>query len=61
MLKAKITISVEIEYDLDPQDYPGVTDPNQMLEVDRLGAEEDPFLWFDRPGKWTIKTQLVQS
>lgn len=62
MRKAKMTITVEVEYDIDPEHYPGVTDPMQMLKVDINGAEEDPYMWLDRTNAtWTIKGELING
>ena len=60
--KAKLTIMVEVEFDLDPQNYPGLTDPLQMLKVDINGAEEDPYMWLGGDhAQWTIKGELING
>lgn len=57
--KAKMTIIVEVEYDLEPDNYPGVSDPMDMLKVDVGGAEADPYMWFDRDNaKWTFQARI---
>jgi hypothetical protein len=38
MAKVKINILVEVEYELDPAQYPGCSTPQEMLSVDLSGG-----------------------
>ena len=62
MIKAKITYTIEVEYEMHPEYYDAGITPQQMLEVDLQGAHDDPFLGMDRPeAKWTIKGELLRA
>lgn len=61
MPKAKIKIVVEVEYDQDPQYYPQGSTPEQMLELDLRGANEDPYITIDNNNaKWTITGETIE-
>ena len=62
MAKVKITILVEVEYDLKPEHYPPGSSPAEMLEIDLAGANDDPHLTMDSGNaKWTISGALVDA
>lgn len=61
-MKAKLTIKVEIEFDIEPADYPGITDPMEMLKIDVDSVSDDPYLWMWRKdATWTFKGELLNA
>lgn len=61
MPRAKIKIVVEVEYDQDPQYYPQGSTPEQMLEIDLQGANDDPYLTMELDSaKWTITGKTIE-
>lgn len=61
-MKAKITIIVEVEYELVPQDYPAGLTPEQMLAIDVASAESDAYMTLaSDSAKWTVKGELLNG
>jgi len=49
-MKARIKFVVEIEYDLNPPNYPEeLSLPSQMLDFDIANARKDPLNFIDAP------------
>lgn len=62
-MKAKLTFLVEMEYEIDPQNYPKGSTPEQILAIDLEAASDDPFLSLGISGepKWTITGEIVSD
>lgn len=62
MTKAKISILVEVEYELEAENYPAGSSPSDMLAIDLIGANDDPYLTMDsQNAKWTISGELLKA
>lgn len=61
MTKLKITFEVSLEYEADPENYPGCSSPEEMLAVDLANAEDDPFLMLgDSRPVWKIAGAVIE-
>lgn len=47
MTKAKITMTIELEYEVNPSDYKGAVTPEECLLIDVQGLKYDPSNIFD--------------
>ena len=63
-MKHRITMTVVVEYEIDPANYPGCTTDEERLAIDLEIAEDDIFAFmdsdkmsFDVTGE-TLKTEL---
>jgi len=62
MQKAKITFVVTIEYEMNPGHYPEGATPQDMLDIDLAGADDDPMVWMDNEdAKWAISGELIKE
>ena len=61
--KAKITITIEVEFEQNPEFYPeDERTPEKMLAIDLAAARDDPFLTMDcEEAKWTIIGEIVKA
>jgi len=50
MKKARVTIVTTIEYDINPKFYKEGITPEECVEADVVGAEEDPFFYLEMEG-----------
>lgn len=55
-MKAKITITIEHEYEIVPENYPTGLSEQAMLNLDIEGAQDDPCLYLFSPTS-TIKVE----
>jgi hypothetical protein len=62
MKRAKITITCTVEYDLNPEFYPEGLTPEQMIEIDRQNAFDDPFSFFDMDNAdFQVKAEVIKE
>ena len=62
MTKAKITLQVEVEIALVPENYQADSTPQQMLEQDLLSVKEDPYILLEsESAKWEVVGRLVDE
>ena len=60
MKKIRIVINAVVEYEIDPELYPGCDTEEQMLAIDLVGAKDDPLMVMDDPtAEWTIAGEIV--
>ncbi len=61
-MRAKMTILVEIEYEINPENYPEGKSFKEMLALDVEHAIDDPFLTMESGDKqkWTITGELLE-
>lgn len=62
MPKAKITIQVEVEFNMVPKHYQTGSTSQQMLEQDLKSVKEDPYILMDSENaKWNITGELINE
>ena len=62
MTKAKITLQVQVEIDMVPENYQANSTPQQMLEQDLNAAKEDPYILLEsESAKWEVVGRLVDE
>lgn len=60
MKKAKITMTVELEYEVNTREYKGAATPEECLLIDIQGLKFDPSNIFDDSrAKVTLKGEIV--
>lgn len=62
-MKAKITVSVTFEYEMNPENYmDGERTPEQMLATDLANINDDPFSFIDSSSaQWVIAGELLKE
>ena len=60
-MRALIKILLELEYELNPANYPGEATPEEMLSIDLADAEDNPFKALDAAdkGRLTVSGELL--
>lgn len=64
MTRLRLTVTFVQEYDADPENYDDNTTPEEMAEVDRIAATEDPSLFLDFLGgenSFSAKCEVVKA
>ena len=60
--KSKITLQVEVEIDMVPENYKADSTPQQMLEQDLLSVKQDPYILLEsESAKWEVIGRLVDE
>ncbi|MNC30078.1 hypothetical protein D3C75_783520 [compost metagenome] len=60
MAKAKIVMTIELEYEVNPREYKGATTPEECLLIDVQGLKYDPSNIFDDSrAKVTVKGEII--
>lgn len=61
-MKAKITLTIELEYDLDPSIYPEGMTPEEMVAMDVENYETEPY-WLMENDKsvMTVKGEIIKD
>ena len=61
-MKAKLIISAEIEYEIDPSSYPSGMSLVDMLALDVKNTTADPYFMLDGHNvKWSVTGELVEE
>ncbi len=62
-MKARIKLNIEVEYELDPENFPeGINSPEKMLEMDLVDVIDDPISFVDATSSnWTIIGELIEA
>lgn len=60
MKKIKITFTVTVEYEPNPEFYPAGSTIEEMLDIDIKNAEDDPFMVLPDCPEWKIKGEIVK-
>jgi len=56
-----VTVTAVVEYEADPQHYPGATTPQEMLAIDMEGADNDPYSFISSDStEWTVTGEVVE-
>jgi hypothetical protein len=59
-IKLKLTVKVTCEYTPNPKHYPEGSTPQDMLEIDIEGADEDPFMFLGGDGLvWEVSGEVL--
>lgn len=58
-MKGRLTFTVNVEYEIDPRNYPGCMTPDEMLEVDIAGANDDPFSVLSMDADWKVTGEML--
>lgn len=62
MKKAKITMTIELEYEVNAREYKGAATPEECLLIDVQGLKFDPSNIFDDSrAKVTVKGEIVPN
>ncbi len=59
-MKARMTITVTIEYDIHPEHYPEGATTEGMLAIDIASANEDPYSFLDMDAGWVITAEVIE-
>jgi hypothetical protein len=60
-MKARITITCVVEYEMAKENYPGCKSWKDALDVDLENARDDPYVMMDFPNAtWKVEGQLVK-
>jgi hypothetical protein len=59
MSKIRITFNVVVEYEVQPENYPGCTTDAERLAIDLINAEEDPFAMLGESATWTTTGEVL--
>jgi hypothetical protein len=62
-MKARITITAVVEFDMKPENYPeDKRTPEGMLQVELQAADDDTFMFLDSPNvKWAFKGETINE
>jgi hypothetical protein len=52
----RVSITVKVEYDLHPENYPVGSTIDEMIAIDVEAAEQDPYLFMDLEGSTFVVT-----
>lgn len=59
-MKNKITFTVVVEYDVNPDNYPAWFTDDQRLAIDLENANEDPFMMLGDDADWLITGEVIK-
>lgn len=59
--KFKITFTVTVEYEVNPENYPGCTTDEQRLAVDFANANDDPFMFMSENADWKMAEEILKG
>lgn len=60
MRKVKLTILVEVEYEMNPRFYPESFSDDERLALDLAGSKDDPYLMMDSGNtNFTITNKFI--
>lgn len=61
IVKARITMTVTVEYEINPTSYPKGATPEEMLAIDIANAEDDPYIFLEMPeSKLVVKGEILE-
>lgn len=56
----KVRLTVVMEYELNPGCYPENATPQEMIDIDCDGFNEDPMNFMGSVGSWTVYGEVVE-
>lgn len=57
----KITFTVAIDYEVNPENYPGCDTDEERLAIDLKNAEDDPFMMITNDADWKVTGEIVKE
>ena len=57
----KITFTVTIDYEVNPENYPGCSTDEERLALDLKNAEDDPFMMIANDADWKLTGEIVKE
>ena len=62
MQKVKLTFLIEVEYEQDPEYYPEGSSAEEMLAIDLMAVNDDPYLTMNlENAKWDITGKILDN
>jgi hypothetical protein len=60
-IKLRVTVTAVVEYEANPEHYPGATTPQEMLAIDMEGADNDPYSFISTDSaEWKVTGEVVE-
>ena len=57
----KITFTITIDYEVNPESYPGCDTDEERLAIDLKSAEDDPFMMITNDADWKVTGEIVKE